>query len=130
MIQNAQFYDPVCNQLQLPAALTGRRLAAADSQDMSFHAAVYALITPCLTGLWSEDLHVSFTKLLAAALYRFGRKMIGFTDGACTLSADGFITCQQYVGDTDGTGFSLAFTDHRFQLLLFLSRKVNTILYH
>jgi hypothetical protein len=130
MVEDAQLYYSVCNQLQLPAALSGRWLAATDSQDMGFHTAVYPFITSTLTGLCSEDCHTSFTELPADALHTFGRKMIGFADGTFTLSADRFITCQQHVGCTDGCGSSFAFNDHRFQLLTFLCRKIYTILNH
>src|SRR3954471_6763365 len=130
MVEDAQLHYSVCNQLQLPAALSGRWLAATDRQDMGFHTAVYAFITSGLTGLWGEDVHPPFAKLLADALHRFSTKMIGFADGTFTLSAGGLIACQQYVGYADSTGFSLAFAHHRFQLLTFLSRQVNTILYH
>src|SRR3954470_1725491 len=97
---------------------------------MSFHTAVYLFITAGMAGRWSEDIHASLTELLADALYSFSTKMIGFADGTFTLSAGGFITCQQNVSYAHSTGFSLAFADHCFQLLTFLRRQINTILNH
>src|SRR3954468_17254189 len=97
---------------------------------MGFHAAIYLFIASGLTGLGSEDVHTSFTELPADALYTFGGKRVGFTDEGGALPSISFITCQQYIGCTDVGGFSLAFTDHRFQLLTFLPGKINMISDH